>query len=157
MLLSLFTDLENPFRKNFMENIRKFNSALALASIRANLETMRPGIFVYKIHGATYFNTSSLHPSEDSNLRSYSQLYVIDSDLANQERLGRTENANCDPRLMHDLDAMLRSFNQLAQRFLTVAEMEKKEQENCREPVSLKMMFAKTPGQDLSLQRAYLK
>ena len=153
LLLSLFTELDNPFRSNFMENIRQFNSALAFASIKANLETLRPGIFVYKIHGATYFNTSSLHPFKESGPRSYSQLYVVDSDQANQERLGRTENSNCDPRLMTDLDAMLRSTNQFAQRFLTVAELEKKEQDNLREPVSLKMMFAKTPGHDLKVYR----
>ena len=153
LLLNLFTDTQNPFRKNFLENIRQYNSALALASIRVNMEVMKPGIFVYKIHGAAYFNTSSLHPSEESGPRSYCQLYVVDSDQANQERLGRTENANCDHRVMKDLDAMLRSSNKLAQRFLTVAELEKKEQENCREPVLLKMMFAKTPGNDLKVYR----
>ena len=146
-LSSLYTDIDNPFRSNFLENIRQYNSALALASIKANFDEKRPGIFVYKIHGQTYFRSADLHPTEDRR-RAYGQLYVIDSDQANAERMNRPENHKCDERLMKDLDSMLRTHHSFAKRFMTVAEIEK-EEEKRRGVVTLKMMFSKTPGLDM--------
>lgn len=62
----------------FKENIRKFNNALAFASI--NVKQLRmPGPDVYKIHGQIYNKASSLLPQSDSNPR-YAQLYIVDTE-----------------------------------------------------------------------------
>jgi hypothetical protein len=72
----------------FKHYIRVFNNLLAFASL--NVESVRPnpqtGVYAYKIHGQLYHHISTLHPNPNQSHR-YAQLYIIDSNLALQERL----------------------------------------------------------------------
>uniref|UniRef100_A0A8R1EA10 Uncharacterized protein n=1 Tax=Caenorhabditis japonica TaxID=281687 RepID=A0A8R1EA10_CAEJA len=59
---------------NFQSNIRQFNSALALASMGAQVEEFRDyGPYSYKIHEQIYLAAGPLHPSTEKVL-SYGQL-----------------------------------------------------------------------------------
>ena len=58
----------------------------------------------------------------------YSQLYFVDSSLANQCRLNR--NKDCLESLLNNLDE-LRRINPYAKTFFTLSELEKREMKRC--------------------------
>uniref|UniRef100_A0A8R1EQD3 Uncharacterized protein n=1 Tax=Caenorhabditis japonica TaxID=281687 RepID=A0A8R1EQD3_CAEJA len=67
-------------------NIRQFNSALALASMGAQVEEFRDyGLYSYKIHEQIYRAAGPLHPSTVKAL-SYGQLYTMDTKQAAEAR-----------------------------------------------------------------------
>lgn len=70
----------------FRKNIRSYNNSLAFASFGASsYKFLGKGPPVIKICGQIYHNTYSLHPHDETN-RKYGQLYIIDSEKANQSR-----------------------------------------------------------------------
>uniref|UniRef100_A0A8R1E627 Uncharacterized protein n=1 Tax=Caenorhabditis japonica TaxID=281687 RepID=A0A8R1E627_CAEJA len=79
---------------NFQSNIRQFNSALALASMGAQVEEFRDyGLYSYKIHEQIYLAAGPLHPSTEKAL-SYGQLYTMDTKQAAEERRSVAPNKN---------------------------------------------------------------
>uniref|UniRef100_A0A8R1IC92 ATP-dependent DNA helicase n=1 Tax=Caenorhabditis japonica TaxID=281687 RepID=A0A8R1IC92_CAEJA len=79
---------------NFQSNIRQFNSALALASMGAQVEEFRDyGLYSYKIHEQIYLAAGPLHPSTEKAL-SYGQLYTMDTKQAAEERRNVAPNKN---------------------------------------------------------------
>ena len=74
---SLLRNLD-PKSKNFLENIRKFNSALAFASMGAQI-SLPPGHgpYCFRIHGQVYHNSGALHPIEGQT-RKFAQIYILD-------------------------------------------------------------------------------
>uniref|UniRef100_A0A8R1I5S2 ATP-dependent DNA helicase n=3 Tax=Caenorhabditis japonica TaxID=281687 RepID=A0A8R1I5S2_CAEJA len=79
---------------NFQSNIRQFNSALALASMGAQVEEFRDyGPYSYKIHEQIYLAAGPLHPSTEKAL-SYGQLYTMDTKQAAEERRSVAPNKN---------------------------------------------------------------
>ena len=64
--------------KNFRENIRSFNNAVAFASMGANIvspTSNRP--YCFRIHGQIYHRIGSLHAEAGKNAH-YAQLYILD-------------------------------------------------------------------------------
>lgn len=88
------------------------------------------GPFVYRVHGQIYHNTFSLHPNENERPK-YGQLYILDSNLAVQERLSNNYNEKCNPELMLELDISMRS-NPFAKAFKMMFEVELEEEEEKR-------------------------
>ncbi len=85
--------------KQFMQNIRKYNNALAFASMNCkliNLESSGP--FCFKIHDQIYHQISSIHPNENEKPK-FCQLYFLDTETALRERLNNVQNVNCDPEV----------------------------------------------------------
>uniref|UniRef100_A0A8R1IBK0 ATP-dependent DNA helicase n=1 Tax=Caenorhabditis japonica TaxID=281687 RepID=A0A8R1IBK0_CAEJA len=79
---------------NFQSNIRQFNSALALASMGAQVEEFRDyGPYSYKIHEQIYLAAGPLHPSTEKALP-YGQLYTMDTKQAAEERRSVAPNKN---------------------------------------------------------------
>ncbi|KAK6023903.1 hypothetical protein OSTOST_10299 [Ostertagia ostertagi] len=79
---------EQRIQRNFLENIRSFNSALAMASMGAQIDTLRGrGPYCYRIHGQIYHRIGPLHPRE-GELRQYGQIYILDAEMAADRRLG---------------------------------------------------------------------
>uniref|UniRef100_A0A8R1EA88 ATP-dependent DNA helicase n=1 Tax=Caenorhabditis japonica TaxID=281687 RepID=A0A8R1EA88_CAEJA len=75
-------------------NIRQFNSALALASMGAQVEEFRDyGPYSYKIHEQIYLAAGPLHPSTEKALP-YGQLYTMDTKQAAEERRSVAPNKN---------------------------------------------------------------
>jgi hypothetical protein len=96
----LFTG-SSKFSKNFLENIRKYNSALAFASMSANFDAKmkKPGPYFFKICGQVYhYISNTLYPS-DQNVPKYTQLYILDTKEATETRLGLEENKSCEPEV----------------------------------------------------------
>jgi hypothetical protein len=91
------TNADDANSKNFRSNIRSYNSAMAFASMGAQVDekvTRRAGPFCYRIHGQIYHKTSGLHPNEGETAK-YSQLYILDTTEATNARMNNPANNNC--------------------------------------------------------------
>lgn len=96
--------------RNFCENIRQFNLALAFASFGASIEAgcvPGQGYYSFRVQGLTYHLSSNLGGVETD--KKYAQLYFIDPSSANQCRI--SNNSNCNPDSLIELDQILRSIN----------------------------------------------
>lgn len=103
--------------KNYLDNIRQFNSALAMASVQVNsVHVPGRGPFCFKIHGQMYHMIGGLQPPAGHN-PSYAGLFIMDSDEALEQRLGNVANTRCDPEIMAMLQTMLTHHNPYAQIF----------------------------------------
>ncbi|UYV64563.1 hypothetical protein LAZ67_3001189, partial [Cordylochernes scorpioides] len=100
--------------KNFMENIRSYNSSLAFASIGANIATP-PGYgpYCFRIHGQIYHRTGTLHPVGEKPPK-FAQLYILDTAEATRERLSIPENHGCDENVLNKLAELLANINKNA-------------------------------------------
>ncbi|KAF8210621.1 hypothetical protein K438DRAFT_1571029, partial [Mycena galopus ATCC 62051] len=87
-LLELFDDTSN-YSHDFLQNIRAYNAAFALASLGVTVDTRinnDHGPYVFKIQGALYHKFGSLLP-EAGHDPSYAQLYIVSSAEANAARM----------------------------------------------------------------------
>lgn len=109
-------------RLNFLENIRNYNSILAMAGVQANFDRenfdnrynnrWRP--FVYKVHGAMYYNIPPMFNDELAGRRlQTAQYYMFDSDIANETRINnwRNNNGHCNRLILDRLEQMLHEVN----------------------------------------------
>ncbi|RCN51900.1 hypothetical protein ANCCAN_01988 [Ancylostoma caninum] len=130
--------------RNFLENIRNFNSALAMASMGASVDTLTGrGPYCYRIHGQVYHRLGALHPNTGG--RQYGQIYILDTELAAQQRLGNAQNLNCDPDVMLFLSRWFAANNIYAQSFKMMSEVEQAEidaaEREGRRPTTIRMVF----------------
>ena len=134
--------------KNFHNNIRSYNSALAFGSMVAQLDQPPGhGPYAFKIHGQVYHQISDIHP-EPNEKPKYGQLYILDTDMALRERMGQAANENCDKAIMKKLDEILRINNPFAKSYKMMADIEKEEEQQSeqlnRSPQKLIMIFDET-------------
>jgi hypothetical protein len=114
----------------FKRYIRIFNNLLAFASL--NVESVRPnpptGVYAYKIHGQMYHRISTLHPNPNQQHR-YAQLYIIDSELALQERMNMIQPHPDDQEVFQEiLDSLgrhLAQINPYARQYTSMQERER--------------------------------
>lgn len=103
--------------RNYKENIRSYNSALAMVSTRAKIEENNGGgPFMYKVHDTIYHSISTLQPSEGEH-PTYAQIYIYDVETGVQERMLNKANGSCITELMHSLTQHLVEVNPYAQIF----------------------------------------
>ncbi|GBN14258.1 hypothetical protein AVEN_174904-1 [Araneus ventricosus] len=133
LLKALLTE-NSPDAKNYQQRIREYNSALAFASMGAQIKPPRgTGPYCYRLHGQVYHSVSPLYAS-DQHKESYGQLYIFDSSEATEKRL--SNNQNCLQHVFEKLDVMLREMNPFAQSYL---QMHRLVQEH--PTTSVKMVF----------------
>lgn len=115
---------------NFVENIRQYNSSLAFASFGASVAAgnVPGGAYCFKVQGVIHHLSSNLREEEHTR-RKYSQLYFIDSELANECR--KTRYSRCLPELFTELDTLLREENIYATTLLNLREVEEREMRQC--------------------------
>jgi hypothetical protein len=86
LLRQLLTNQTHPQHKNFIENIRTYNSALGFASMGATISPPPAyGPYCFRIHGQIYHRVRPLHPKGKEPLR-FSQLYILDTDEAKMNK-----------------------------------------------------------------------
>ena len=131
----------SPEARNFRSNIRSFNSALAMASMGAQLDIPRGHgpycfrlvsfrfflfssirCFLHRIHGQIYHLSGPLHPAEGQR-PSYGQIYIMDTAQAALERSNAPPNANCDPAVMRTLSDLMTRVNPFAQSYRLMNEV----------------------------------
>lgn len=107
----------NHMSKNYKDNIRSYNSALAMVSTQAKIEEHNGGgPFMYKVHDTMYHSIGTLQPSE-GNHPTYAQIYIYDVETAVQERMLNKANGSCSTELMYILTQHLVEINPYAQVF----------------------------------------
>ena len=144
----------NTRSKNFRENIRQYNSAMAFASLGAKFATPPGrGPYVFRIHGQIYHLTGSLYPAP-GNAPKYSQLYILEGDQAVEKRMMNRENINCQRDIMVLLTTILDRINPYAAAYKHLKEVEDRYNshaaENNNTPPTVTMHFKR--GND---QRRY--
>jgi hypothetical protein len=123
LIKDLLTD-SDPESQNFIKSIRNYNSALAFASIGAEVSHMSgPGTYCYKIQGQIYHRISAIHPNSGERPK-FAQLYILDSEEALNERMNIRSNTTCDRQLMSRLDQLIRRINPFAEAFKMMHELE---------------------------------
>ena len=152
-LKSLLVDITNSDHKNFMENIRSYNSALSFASMGASIEQFSQGVHFFKIHGQVYHNTYNINPIENVDRR-YSQLYVIDTNEATDLRLKNSANERCDRNVLFNRDRTIREINPYAKAFKNLAEVERNAKREGKIPMNLRMVFNKNIHSDMNRYNA---
>uniref|UniRef100_A0A5S6QHG9 Helitron helicase-like domain-containing protein n=1 Tax=Trichuris muris TaxID=70415 RepID=A0A5S6QHG9_TRIMR len=155
ILQQLFTT-DSERAKNFRDNIRRFNSALAMASMGAQLDIpVGRGPYCFRVHGQVYHLAGPLHPAPGQR-PAYGQIYILDSEQAAEERLNNLSNANCDRQVMTELGSLFACINPFAGAYKMMAEVERDEEEKAalegRPVTRIKMIFDTSLNTD---QRRY--
>ena len=97
--------------KNFMANIRSYNSSLAFVSMGAKIvPPPGHGPYCFRIHGQIYHRTGTLIPENDE-VKQFAQLYILDPTAASEERMRLNENQGCLPALMMELSTYMTQIN----------------------------------------------
>ena len=126
-LQDLMSNPSNSNYRNFLDNIRNYNSALSFASMGAKIVSMNGyGPYCFKIHGQTCHQTSNLKPP-DNLAPKYAQLYILDSAEATDYRMQLPENEKCLPIIMEKIDAIIRQHNIYAGTYKMMHEIEKEQ------------------------------
>ena len=108
--------------KDFMTNIRAYNSCLAFTSMGVNLDknyaNNLKGMYTFRIHGSIYHRIGSLTPSLNSTPK-FAQLYIYDTDheidnrLLNFSGLDKTILLQLQKE-MHEVNPYVKMFKQLS-------------------------------------------
>ena len=114
---------ESASSRHFLQNIRHYNCALAMASWNAPID-QHPGRGpkVITIHGQAYHLTSAGEPLPGERPQ-YAQLYILDTDQALQERLADPRNVNLRPDILEQLQRELVAVNPFVRRYQNIAEI----------------------------------
>ena len=113
LLLHLYKN-SHPKSSHFRQNVRNYNSALAMASMNGKINVPRGrGPYCFQIHGQVYHDTSPVGQENVTNHR-YAQLYFLDSESATDKRLAIRANGGCEKDLMKSPDGELRQVNPYA-------------------------------------------
>lgn len=153
---------EHRLSKDFHARIRNYSSALAFASICTQQDVpFDGGIYQHRIRGnvQTCISTS-MHPSSSSTFESerrrrYGQLYVVESNVANEARLKEAPNRGLNAELLAILDKIIRECSVFAEAYYTAAEIEQEELQKAdnsglgRQAVpDVRLVFGLRPGQE---------
>jgi hypothetical protein len=136
LLKELLTEI-TPEERNYRDHIREYNSALAFASMGAEIKPPPVhGPYCFIIHGQIYHVVSPLY-AEATNKPGYGQLYIFDSAKATKKRL---ENRGCSEIVMLQLDEMLRRTNPFAESYKQMHEIA-----GTNPTMEVKMVFIEDP------------
>ncbi|XP_065061666.1 uncharacterized protein LOC135688676 [Rhopilema esculentum] len=106
---------------------------------------------VVTIHGQTYHVTSAADAPE-GQLPQYSQLYILDTNQALQERIHDPRNANLQPEVLQLLQDELMAVNPFARQFQNMGQILKRERNNAaanNQPLpEVRKIIAQRPFQD---------
>ena len=102
---------ESPDSKEFLNNIRGYNTSLAFESLGAQIDELInvSGIYNFKIHGSVYHRIGSLLPSNNDGPK-FAQIYFHDTENELNNRLKYT--SNLDPNILMSLQHMMHQHNQ---------------------------------------------
>lgn len=133
--------------QSFRNDVRSYNSALAFASLRVNIDksVIGNGPYIFKVQGGVYH---SIGATTDA----YCKMYMIDSNEAMELRGKRPENQLLSKTLLKMLDDYIRQNNPIAKEFRKMSEYhleecEKAKTEN-REVREVKIAFNKDDQKD---------
>jgi hypothetical protein len=115
--LRALLDGSDPKSQHFLENIQKYNAALAFTSLGVKVDqnvNCQPRPFVFQIHGELCHHTGSLLPSAGCSA-AYAQLYIVDTAEACNQRIRC--NVNLDAEVMQKLQDLLIDHHHYVEQF----------------------------------------
>ena len=138
--------------RHFLDNIRYYNAAFAMASWNATLnEHAGRGPRVVTIHGQAYHLTAAQEAPEGQPPQ-YAQLYILDSKEAMQQRINDPRNENLRPDILQILQDALLAVNPYARQYQNMGQILQRERQIAaanNQPVQpVRMIIAKRPYQD---------
>ena len=131
--------------RNFRDKIRNYNRAMTFTSMEAQIATPTgSGPYCFRIHGQIYRWIGAFHP-EAGHKPQYEQLYILDSALVLQERMGTVGNVRCNETIMKTLEDIIRRISPIAAAFKMMHEVEQEEirrsKRQKRAALSIHMIF----------------
>ncbi|KHJ89299.1 hypothetical protein OESDEN_10880, partial [Oesophagostomum dentatum] len=125
-----------PMNTEFRSNIRQYNSALAMASMGAqldSLEDLAPTVLesIDSLKSTAvlqvYHLAGPLHP-DNGEAPSFAQFYIMDSAQAAKERMSNPANVRCGSSAMRKLSDLLSRVNRYAQAYQMIDEVVRAEE-----------------------------
>ena len=114
--------------KDFRNNIRNYNNALAMTSLGCqqdqSVNSTGQGPYLFKVQGSIYHNTGPLIPAQ-GRAPNYAQLYIYDPQEALDYRMGHRANAGLHRQTMQILQDMLYRLHPGAQLYKQAFELTK--------------------------------
>jgi hypothetical protein len=127
VLLSLLNG-NSPEAQNFRKFIRNYNNGFAMASLSAKLDVPHGnGPYCYRIHGQMYHLLAPMS-AEPGKQPMNIQLYFLDSDEANKERLGHPANQGCIQSVLESIESELNQVNPYIKSFKLMKEVMQEEE-----------------------------
>jgi hypothetical protein len=119
----------------FRNKIRQYNSALAMTSVGRAVDNSvndGNGPYVFKLHGELTHRVGCLLPPEGETPK-YAQLYLYDTDVSHNYRMGNRFNTALDPIILHTLQDMLYNWHPAVQFFKQAYEitLDRPRDQNC--------------------------
>jgi len=116
--------------KEFLKNIRHYNSALAFASFNCEeTQFASRGTTCFRINGQIYhrLNLAALH-NKDKEDPQFAQYYLIDSAESAEQRMNiQQHRGTMDKNLLIFLDGIIRKINPFAKAFMMMKDVVEKE------------------------------
>ncbi|KAI8640807.1 hypothetical protein BD408DRAFT_347217, partial [Parasitella parasitica] len=116
--------------KEFLKNIRTYNSALSFTSMNADLDRRyaneEHGAYAFRIHGSVHHLISpALIPNENNIIQQprFAQIYIFDSANELQNRLNVAGNPDIRPHTMQTLQGMIHDVNPFVDLFKSMEEI----------------------------------
>ncbi|XP_044760319.1 uncharacterized protein LOC123317775 [Coccinella septempunctata] len=110
----------HPQSKNFIQHIRSYNTLLALGSTTiVQREGLARGAPVVVVSGQIYHRVGDVCPSDPA----FGSLYFVDSGEATKKRASKGVGDGCNPRLLGQIDALLRETHPYAQMYSTLGQV----------------------------------
>ena len=128
---------QDPISKDFRNNIRNYNNALAMTSLGCqqdhSINRTGQGPYVFKVQGSMYHYTGPLIPGQ-GRAPNYAQLYIYDPQEALDYRMGHSANAGLQRHIMQILQDMLHRHHPAVQLYKQAFEMTRNlpPDQNCR-------------------------
>lgn len=126
-LLAWLTE-SNEEGKNFRANIRKYNSAFAFASFGYQPVRFSHGPQAFVIHGQVYHKTAQTLNSSVKPV--FAQLYILDPEFANQERLTNECNVGCREDILTKISSIILDINPYANAYTMMKDLMKESGNN---------------------------
>ena len=124
LLLRVLLTSENVRAKRFRKDIRQYNNALAMGSVRANFVSRGPGPSAYNptltIQGRMYHQIGAMS-SLPGQAPQFASLYFHDTDYATMNR--KDVHRTLDEELLRELAQMLEERNNLVKSFVALRDL----------------------------------
>jgi hypothetical protein len=124
-LLKLLRKQHGKRSKNYIQNIRLYNSMFAFTSIGGKVDkevNKGSGPYVFKMNGLNYHRIGTLLPTEEGDKPRWAQLYIYDTENEVKNRIEASTTSmdkrkSLDPHIVEGLKNMLDRDNILAKTF----------------------------------------
>jgi hypothetical protein len=126
-ILGLVSDSDRRRAQNYMQNARAYNSAVAFGSVICHTDNL--GKYVCRLNGENSYFASDLEAPEGKSPL-FAQLYVIDNEVAMQQRMANDFYKDCREDVLRLLVKAIDTNNPLAKAYKKAYEFYEDQKKN---------------------------